>query len=166
MRVTGALTGGDPVHRFPTRGLDHGAFIPLMAMYPDADIPVVQVSMPGLDPQALLDLGRRLRPLRAEGTLIIGSGFMTHSFAVFRRPGLGAPLREFDHWAAEALARGDVDELADYRAAAPAANIAHPTDEHFVPLLATLGAAHDLSTVSTPMDRFVFGNSTRSIQVA
>lgn len=75
------------MHEFADRGLDHGAFIPLMAMYPAADVPVVQLSMPSLDPSALLQLGTRLRPLREEGILVLGSGFMTHSFAVFHAAG-------------------------------------------------------------------------------
>lgn len=84
-RVVGVLGGGRPgaVHR-TGRGLDHGAYIPLMAMYPDADVPVLQVSMPSQDPAALLALGERLRELRDEGVLVIGSGFMTHSFAAMR----------------------------------------------------------------------------------
>ena len=85
-RLVKALPARTTVHEFTDRGLDHGAFIPLMAMYPAADIPVVQLSMPSLDPGALLDLGSRLRSLREEGILLLGSGFMTHSFAAFRQP--------------------------------------------------------------------------------
>ncbi|MGW0037887.1 DODA-type extradiol aromatic ring-opening family dioxygenase [Gordonia sp. NPDC003376] len=165
-RVAGALLPTTPLHRHQTRGLDHGAFIPLMAMYPTADIPVIQLSMPSLDPEALLDLGRRLRPLRAEGVLVIGSGFMTHSFEVFRRPGLLPHIQDFDDWAADALARGDVDALVDYRRKAPAARISHPTADHFVPLLLTLGASTDPGArTHTAFSRIVFGNSIRSIQV-
>lgn len=165
-QVAGTLADNTPLHQFTNRGLDHGAFIPLMAMYPAADVPVIQLSMPGMDPAGLIKLGQRLRSLREEGVLIMGSGFMTHSFEVMHRPTLGAQVRDFDAWTADALSRGDVDELADYRHKAPAARVAHPTDEHFVPLLLTLGAADAPSTSSTKIDRFVFGNSTRSIQVA
>lgn len=163
-RLTGLL-GRTPVHEFADRGLDHGAFIPLMAMYPAADIPVVQLSMPSLNPRALLELGTRLRPLRAEGILVLGSGFMTHSFAVFRRPELAADTAAFDEWAVDALTWGDVDVLTDYRAKAPGAAIAHPTAEHFVPLLLTVGAADDPGSAVSAIDRMVMGNSTRSVQL-
>ncbi|MEU8698803.1 class III extradiol ring-cleavage dioxygenase [Streptomyces sp. NPDC048680] len=159
------LLGRTPVHEFTDRGLDHGAFIPLMAMYPAADVPVVQLSMPSLDPGALLELGARLRPLREEGILVLGSGFMTHSFAVFRRPELAADTAAFDEWAVDALARGDVDALTDYRDKAPGAAVAHPTADHFVPLLLTVGAADDPGSAVSAIDRMVMGNSTRSVQL-
>ncbi|MGW9212403.1 DODA-type extradiol aromatic ring-opening family dioxygenase [Embleya sp. NPDC055664] len=159
------LLGRTTVHEFRDRGLDHGAFIPLMAMYPAADVPVVQLSMPGLDPGALFELGALLRPLRAEGVLILGSGFMTHSFAVFHRPELAAETAAFDAWAVDALAGGDVDALVDYRDKAPGAAVAHPTAEHFVPLLLTVGAAADPGSVVSAIDRVVMGNSTRSVQL-
>lgn len=163
-RLTGLLSP-TAVHQFTDRGLDHGAFIPLMAMYPAADVPVFQLSMPSLDPGALLDLGARLRPLRDEGILVLGSGFMTHSFAVFRDPALAAHTVAFDQWAADALARADVDALADYRSKAPGAAVAHPTAEHFVPLLLTVGAAADAGSAVSAIDRMVLGNSIRSVQM-
>ncbi|GID92073.1 DODA-type extradiol aromatic ring-opening family dioxygenase [Amorphoplanes digitatis] len=165
-RIAGALGRGTEVHQFTDRGLDHGAFIPLMAMYPAADVPVVQLSMPSLDPQALLTLGQRLRGLREEGVLVVGSGFMTHSFAVMRDPGLAGHLEAFDQWAADALTRGDVDALSDYRAKAPGARISHPTADHFVPLLLTIGAATDPAAVTTAIERMWFGNSIRSVQIS
>ncbi|MEV7622449.1 class III extradiol ring-cleavage dioxygenase [Actinoplanes sp. NPDC089786] len=161
-RVAGTL---GPVHHDPGRGLDHGAFIPLMAMYPAADVPVVQVSMPSLDPSALLTLGRRLRALRDEGVLVIGSGFMTHSFAAMRNPALAGYTRAFDEWADDALTRGDVDTLADFQAKAPAAHISHPTADHYVPLLLTLGAADDPATATSTIASTRYNNSIRSIQV-
>ncbi|MEV0251796.1 class III extradiol ring-cleavage dioxygenase [Nocardia sp. NPDC050712] len=164
-RLTAALSPTTTVHERPDRGLDHGAFIPLMAMYPAADVPVVQLSMPSLDPEVLLEFGARLRALRDEGILIIGSGFMTHSFAVFRRPDLAAYTQAFDEWAADALERGDVDALTDYRRKAPAVSVAHPTADHFVPLLATVGAASDPRSATSAIDRMVMGNSIRSVQM-
>ncbi|MGW5310356.1 dioxygenase family protein [Nocardia thailandica] len=165
-RVVGSLADTTEVHHHTDRGLDHGAFIPLMAMYPAADVPVVQLSMPSLDPGALLRLGERLRELRAEGYLIMGSGFMTHSFAVMRDPRLSGHIEAFDTWAADALRRRDVDALLDYRAAAPGAAVAHPTADHFVPLLLTLGAGDPDATPETVIDAAWWGNSIRSLQVA
>jgi len=166
-RVAGTVSRTTPVYEHPHRGLDHGAFIPLMAMYPAADVPVVQVSMPSLDPQALLALGKRLKSMREEGYLVIGSGFMTHSFATMRRPELMGAVREFDAWASEAIARRDVDALTDYVAKGPGARIAHPTADHFVPLLLTLGAGDDEAHAPTSViEREVMWNSIRSIQAA
>lgn len=165
-RLAGTLGGTTAVRQYVDRGLDHGAFIPLMAMYPAADVPVVQMSMPSLDPRALLALGQRLRALRDEGVLVVGSGFMTHSFAAMRRPELAAHNQAFDAWAVDALARGDVDTLTDYRTKAPSASIAHPTAEHYVPLLLTLGAADDPRSATSSIDGTWMGNSIRSIQVA
>jgi 4,5-DOPA dioxygenase extradiol len=125
----------------PGRGLDHGAYVPLVAMYPQADVPVLQISMPALDPAELLALGRALAPLREEGVLVFGSGFLTHNMRFAFRPGIPAWAREFDDWAAEALTRFDVDALADFRARAPAAAMALPTWEHYAPVLVAAGAA-------------------------
>jgi 4,5-DOPA dioxygenase extradiol len=164
-RIRGLLGHTSTVHEFTDRGLDHGAFIPLMAMYPAADVPVVQLSMPSLDPSALMALGARLRPLRDEGILVVGSGFMTHSFAVFTQPSLAAYTEAFDEWAIDALTRADVDALTDYRTKAPGVAVAHPTADHFVPLLVSVGAASDPASVASAMDRMVMGNSIRSVQM-
>ncbi|WP_263407272.1 DODA-type extradiol aromatic ring-opening family dioxygenase [Nocardia colli] len=104
--------------------------------------------------------------MRAEGILVLGSGFMTHSFAVFRRPELAAETTAFDEWAVDALTRGDVDALTDYRKRAPGAAVAHPSAEHFVPLLLTVGAAEDPAGAVSAIDRLVLGNSIRSVQLA
>ncbi|KGN36239.1 DODA-type extradiol aromatic ring-opening family dioxygenase [Knoellia subterranea] len=167
-RLAGVLGGITPIHHHVDRGLDHGAFIPMMAMYPAADVPVVQLSMPSLDPVALHRLGVKLRALRDEGVLVIGSGFMTHSFAVMRNPALAGHTEAFDEWAADALDRGDVDALTDYVAKGPGAAVSHPTADHFVPLLLTLGAASDVGRpqVKHIIDDTKFLNSIRSIQVA
>jgi 4,5-DOPA dioxygenase extradiol len=161
---------GDMVHEAPERGLDHGAYVPLVEMYPEADIPVLQLSMPTLDPTGLYRLGQRLAPLRDEGVPVVGSGFFTHNLREMV-PGAAhdeAPAwsREFDEWGREALAAGDVDALLDFRHAAPHARLAHPRIEHFAPLFVTLGAgAADLDTWRTPIDGFWWGLAKRSIQL-
>jgi 4,5-DOPA dioxygenase extradiol len=140
-------------------------------MYPLADVPVLQLSMPTKDPERLLTLGRRLRPLRDEGVLIIGSGFMTHGLPFITADMLTGRVvpawsADFDAWAADALARGDVAALADYRAKAPGMPYAHPTVEHYVPLFVTLGAADNPDQpVRTTIEGYMVGLSKRSIQV-
>jgi 4,5-DOPA dioxygenase extradiol len=132
------------------RGLDHGAYVPLTVMYPHADVPILQMSLPTLEPERLLKLGRRLQPLRDEGVLIIGSGFTTHGLPFLTREHWTFPHAappgwsvEFDHWAREALEAGDVETLAAFRDRAPGMPFAHPTIEHFAPMFVTLGAAGD-----------------------
>lgn len=170
-KIESLLPDNETVAHQPDRGLDHGAYVPLLAMYPQADIPVLQISMPTLDPSRLLDLGRRLRPLRDEGVLIIGSGFLTHGlpYLTMRAPDQPAPTwsAEFDAWAGDALGRGAVDELADFRHRAPAARYAHPTVEHFAPMFVTLGAADDTEAApDVVIEGFWYGLSKRSFQVA
>jgi len=139
----------------PTRGLDHGAYVPLVAMYPAADIPVLQLSMPALDPSELLALGRALAPLRSEGVLVFGSGFLTHNMSYAFRRGTPAWAHEFDAWAAASLERSDVDALLDFQARAPAARTALPTWEHYAPLLVALGTASESAPrVSFPITGF------------
>jgi 4,5-DOPA dioxygenase extradiol len=152
------------------RGLDHGAYVPLTVMYPEADIPVLQMSLPTLEPDRLLELGRRLAPLRDEGVLIVGSGFTTHGLPFIRDFRTDAPApgwsKEFDAWAADALARGAVDELADFRSRAPGMPYAHPTIEHFAPMFLTLGASGDPEqSPDQPIDGFWMGLAKRSFQV-
>ena len=109
-----------PVQDIPERGLDHGAYVPLVEMYPAADVPVLQVSMPTLDPQQLFEVGRKLAPLRDAGVLIVGSGFFTHNLRAMSLDGsVSSVMSEFDHWGAEALARGDIDALLDFQHKAP-----------------------------------------------
>ena len=112
-------------------------------MFPAADIPVLQISMPTLDPQKLMDIGRKLAPLRDEGVLIVGSGFFTHNLAALRHAGPAAPgwSAEFDDWGHRALQAQDVDALLDFEHKSPAGKLAHPRTEHFAPLFVTLGAA-------------------------
>lgn len=169
-KVRALIPAGEPVYQDPNRGLDHGAYVPLTVMYPEAEIPVLQVSMPDLDPEHLFTLGRRLAPLRDEGVLIVGSGFMTHGlpYLEFRVPDAPAPSwsAEFDAWAAEALSKGAVDELLDFRNRAPAVRYAHPTVDHFAPLFVTLGAATDPGAAPDfTIDGYWFGLAKRSFQV-
>ena len=169
-RVAGLMPDSEPVAR-SARGLDHGAYVPLTVMYPEADIPVLQMSLPTLEPDRLLALGRRLAPLRDEGVLVVGSGFTTHGLPFLRdwRPEASVPgwSREFDAWAAETLARGAVDELADFRSRAPGMPYAHPTIEHFAPMFLTLGAADDPERAPEQLiDGFWMGLAKRSLQVA
>ena len=160
------LLGGQ-VHEHPQRGLDHGAYVPLVEMYPNADVPVIQLSMPTLDPRELMDLGRKLAPLRDEGVLIMGSGFFTHNLRAMSLDGQVSPvMAEFDHWGADVLAHGDLDSLLDFQHKAPAARQAHPRTEHFAPLFVTLGAADgDLAAARSVIDGFWLGLAKRSIQV-
>jgi 4,5-DOPA dioxygenase extradiol len=139
----------------PDRGLDHGAYVPLVPMYPAADVPVLQLSLTELAPLRLVELGRALAPLRDEGVLVFGSGFLTHNMRYAFRPGIPAWAREFDAWVADALVRFDVDALCDFRARAPAAATALPTWEHYAPLLVAAGAAGgEQPRVSFPITGF------------
>lgn len=159
------LLGARPIAEDPARGLDHGAYVPLIAMYPEADVPVLQISFPTLDPAALLALGRALAPLRREGVLIVGSGFLTHNLrAADWRNATATPAwaAEFDAWCADVLSRQDVDALADYRARAPGVRMALPTHEHFVPVLVAMGSSvEEPGAVQFPITGFAHGSFTR-----
>lgn len=136
----------------PARGLDHGAWVPLLMAYPDADVPVAQVSLQSAQgPRGAYDMGRRLRDLRTEGVMLLASGGITHNLravqAAFQQGGAAGPppdwTREFVDWIADRLEARDIETLLDYRAAAPFAGHNHPTDEHFLPLFVLLGALFD-----------------------
>jgi 4,5-DOPA dioxygenase extradiol len=153
------------------RGLDHGAYVPLIVMYPEGDIPVLQMSIPTHDPQQLFGLGRRLAALRDDGVLIIGSGFLTHGLPYLRDfrieaapPGWSV---EFDLWAKQAMSDGDLDTLMNYRELAPGLPYAHPTVEHLSPLFVTLGAATDPgSAPDVVIEGYWMGLAKTSVQVA
>ncbi len=159
---------GSPVYQDPNRGLDHGAYVPLKEMFPDADVPVLQVSMPTLDPAQLFQLGRTLAPLRDEGVLIIGSGFTTHNLSGIVADVNGpAPQwgREFDSWAKETVEAGDIDAVLNFKRTAPAALRAHPRSEHFAPLFVALGATADAGVdAASTVDGFWHGMAKRSFQ--
>ena len=126
------------------RGLDHGAWSPLMLIYPDATVPVAQLSiLASGDPARHLALGRALAPLRHDGVLVLASGNATHSLPERgrRNDPPAAFARVFDDWLATAVEAGQTDALVDYLAAAPEAARNHPTADHYTPLLVALGAA-------------------------
>jgi 4,5-DOPA dioxygenase extradiol len=137
------------------RGLDHGAWVPLKYLKPAADIPVLQVSIPnGMSASDAFRLGHALAPLRDRGVLIVGSGSLTHNLYEFRRDVRDPEYaQEFADWIADAVMRGDVDALIGYRARAPHAARAHPTEEHYLPLLVAAGA----STPDEPRVRIAGG---------
>jgi len=137
------------------RGLDHGAYVPLLCMYPRADVPVLQLSLPSLEPKELFQLGQALAPLRSEGVLVIGSGFLTHNMRFAFQKGTPAWAVEFDAWAADVLARRDHDALMDFQSRGPAAHVALPTTEHFVPVLVAAGASAERTEgVAFPIQGF------------
>jgi 4,5-DOPA dioxygenase extradiol len=163
-RIRSMLKGEHVVADDPERGLDHGAYVPLVAMYRQADIPVLQMSLPSENPKELFALGRALRPLRDEGVLIVGSGFITHNLRAIDWSGRMEPpawASDFDRWTGEALDRKDIDALLDYRHKGPGVQLALPTHEHFVPLLVALGAAHDNEAIQYPINGFWLGSMTR-----
>ena len=144
------------------RGLDHGAWVPLRWMYPEADVPVVQLSVqPDLGPAHHVRLGRALAPLLTDSVLLIASGHATHNLRDWiTNQHRQEPLpyaREFSAWLAARLAAHDTDALVAYRERAPGATRAHPSEEHFLPLFVALGAAGKDATPSRIVDGFENG---------
>ena len=136
---------GLPAQPDAQRPLDHGTWVPLMHLYPQADVPVVQVALPmGFGPKEVFAMGQALQSLRSEGILVMGSGAMTHNlgeFGVFDGSQAAPYVVEFSRWVESAVQRGDATALLNYRELAPHAHRAHPTEDHFLPLFFTLGAA-------------------------
>ena len=146
LRVASLLQAAGFGHQTaPARGLDHGAWIPLKLIYPEADIPVTQLSVqPHADAAAHFRLGRALAPLRREGVLILATGSATHNLSRLGRDGDTPPWAEqFEDWLQQRINAGSYEELLDYRRRAPHAQLAHPTDEHLLPLFVAMGAAAD-----------------------
>ena len=145
LRVQGLLEAAHlPSAQDSRRGFDHGAFAPLAVMYPNAQVPVVQLSLKqGLDPAEHLAAGRALAPLRDEGILIVGSGLSYHNLRQFG-PAAKAPAQAFDTWlqTAMAAAPAERESAITHWENAPAARLCHPREEHLLPLMVALGAAH------------------------
>lgn len=148
-RIAALFDGEEPVQRDERRGLDHGAWVPLRLIYPDADIPVVQLSIQtARGPAWHVRLGQLLAPLRQEGVLIMGSGGFTHDLSSFREyyHALHAPAPEwvtrFADWMSDALEQRRIDDLLAYRNLAPEARRNHPTEEHLLPLYVAMGAGN------------------------
>jgi 4,5-DOPA dioxygenase extradiol len=168
-RVKELIGMSQPLAEEPDRGLDHGAYVPMVAMYPDADVPVLQVSLPTMDAPTLFELGRTLASLREEGVLIVGSWFITHNLrAADPRPNAPTPswASVFDSWSAEVMTNRDAGLMVNYCERAPGVQYALPTHEHFVPAVVALGAAIDQpGDTAFPIEGFVMGSLTkRSVQ--
>jgi 4,5-DOPA dioxygenase extradiol len=137
---------GFPAREDPRRGLDHGAWVPLTRLFPKADVPVVQLTVPaGEAPRRIRDAGRALAPLRERGVLLVASGTLVHNLRMMRFGEKHAAedgwAAAFDAWLEERLRAGDLDSVYEYRRLAPSAALAAPTPEHFDPLFFALGAA-------------------------
>lgn len=146
-RVVELLADADiPVGRNGVRGFDHGTFVPLHVMYPDAHVPVLQLSIRhGYDPQEHLAVGRALAPLRDEGIVILGSGFTYHNLRAFG-PAAAEPSRSFEQWLTRTITETIGEErsrLLTEWSAAPGALASHPAADHLIPLMVAVGAAED-----------------------
>ena len=165
-RVQGLITGAGLPSKLDTqRGFDHGTFSPLAVMYPQANVPVIQVSMrASLDPAEHIALGRALAPLRDEGVLIVGSGLSYHNLRQFGLAGK-APSQAFDVWLQDAVVASAPAQreakLLEW-AKAPSARIAHPREDHLIPLMAAVGAAFDDPATCVYHEDGVYGGVTVS----
>ena len=162
-RAQGLLqSAGLPAALDPRRGFDHGAFVPLSLLWPDADLPVVQLSLlQGLDPQAHLALGRALAPLRDEGVLIVGSGFSFHNPALRDANQRAEVSRMFDDWLQQVVVglSGPARSAALFGwAHAPGGRAAHPREEHLLPLMVAVGAAEQAPGTCTFHDPALMGH--------
>lgn len=167
-----ALTAAGIAHATnTTRGYDHGAWVPLMLAWPEADVPVVQLSLRrGSSAEENLRLGQALAPLRDKGVLIVGSGASVHNLRALNYEGTPAPdwAREFDDWLVAGVTGGDVESLLQFPQAPAGARIAHPTPEHLMPLYVAMGAGgggkgraihRSFSWGSIGMTSFEFGDA-------
>jgi aromatic ring-opening dioxygenase catalytic subunit (LigB family) len=166
MRVKALIETADmPAKLDANRGFDHGAFCPLVVMYPDANVPVVQLSLcAGLNPAEHLALGRALAPLRDDGVLIVGSGLSYHNLRALGPAGK-APSAAFDQWLQDTLVAASPVErsiqLVNWEKA-PAARHAHPREEHLIPLMVAVGAAENEAATCVYHEQAAFGNIVAS----
>jgi len=139
------------------RGWDHGAWVPMRLMYPEAELPLVEISLPTASPPALLAMGRALAFLRTREVLLVGSGGAVHN--LFDVGGTATPpwARAFDAWVGDVMARRDLEALADWPRRAPDAEHAHPTSDHFDPLLVVAGASDAADQLTTLYEGFYYG---------
>lgn len=179
-RITGLLRdAGLPAQTDDSWGLDHGTWVPMRYLYPQADIPVVQLSMqPHLPALYHYQVGQLLAPLASEGILLIGSGSFTHNLRELRRSELDADTAphtlEFLQWFLQHMRAGDLETLLNYRQLAPHAVRVHPSDEHLLTLFFAMGAADDWTRLvhldsgttyhSLRMDSFAFGTASALLQ--
>jgi aromatic ring-opening dioxygenase catalytic subunit (LigB family) len=140
---------GLPAATDPQRGFDHGVFVPLKAMFPGAEVPVVQMSLhASLDPALHLAAGKALAPLREDGVLVLGSGMSFHNLRAMGDPRVAEPSRAFDRWLTEAAAAEPAEraERLAHWAEAPFARLCHPREEHLLPLMVAAGASREAGT--------------------
>ncbi|MBI1417744.1 MAG: dioxygenase [Limimaricola sp.] len=155
---------GLPVRLDDRQGFDHGTFVPAYVMYPQADVPLFQISLRhGYSPEEHVALGRALAPLRDEGVLIIGSGLSYHNLALFG-PGAKEPSEGFDRWLSATLAQAPAarTKALEHWEEAPYARVAHKDEDHLVPLFVALGAAEDEAARMVYHDTGLFGGVTAS----
>ncbi|HXH37525.1 MAG TPA: class III extradiol ring-cleavage dioxygenase [Thermoanaerobaculia bacterium] len=161
-REIAALLGADAALE-ETRGWDHGLWVPLRILLPDANLPIVEIAQPyPTTPEELMQIGRILAPLRDRGVAIVGSGGIVHNLRAIHLSQKNAPVddwaSEFDEWFATHLAARDFSTLARYRDLAPHGALAVPTPEHFEPVFVTVGAARETDNLTTIYEGFHYGN--------
>ncbi len=154
--AAGLQTGLDPL-----AGIDHGVWVPLARLFPAADVPVIQVSMPfPSPPERLLEMGRALGPLRDDGVVLVGSGGAVHNLRSLDWPGRSKTASPwaaaFNAWVRERVDLKDVDALLRFETDAPHARMAHPTTDHFQPIFFTMGAMRDTDHPTTIIDEFQY----------
>jgi 4,5-DOPA dioxygenase extradiol len=171
-RIHGVLRDADvPSALDKGRGLDHGVWVPLRLIYPEADVPVVELSIPGTrSPAELFRIGELLSPLRSEGVLILGSGGIVHNLRRLDWRHRDGPAEQwaldFDRWFTAKLEAWDIDGLLSYQQTAPSAVLAVPTNEHFHPVFVALGAAGGRGRIESIYEGFQYGTlSMRSFAV-